>query len=823
MLSTPPPSPQFPQSPEPTRPSLSTIEALIAVTLRLFSHFYSSGSDASLPPSPNVRRKMHAKFLEEDLTAFRCEDGSETDSSLSHDAIMTSVLLENPERETRWYFRYFLGKDHANLAATIVGPEGPEVVLLSVLQDIEDNHVKTILWRASGSEHMTFTIDKVVKSSRQFDFKTIFSGFDVALADRPIEELLDPNVQQRLLILEEQEGAVNFKIGILYALPGQETDDDMFSNEHGSPAFNEFCSLLGDKVELEGWANFRGGLDVKAGSTGTHSHHTTEFGKEIMFHVSTLLPYSSGNRQQLERKRHLGNDICNIVFVDGEFTGFDPTKIKSQFNHVFAVVSRNPKDETYTVRMYIKQSVAQFGPALPNPPSFKDPKQLRRFLLVKLLNGEKAALAAKQATFAKKRARTLQALIESIYADAKSAGLVANITSSRTGRSKRISKPVTDFRAKGQAIKVDKIRSGAAPTSTLSNSGEASALTEPWTPICITTEFPQQLFCGDQWDGDLLVATETGVYLVTIGLHRSGELNMACIIDNSLTVAQISVDERAGFAIFRTIKSSDLAASNGSGASTRKNAGRGSQLYIVPLDHLVQARRDQVPLSKKSLKSFVLPEARGCHLFAIKMGSSSTTASFLKQSCKLAVAVGKKEFTCSDVVMSLAVGRGQPGSSGQICVGLVSGDYQLLKLQEPFEVNVLINADDYAHHLESYSCQEIVEAEGDNTYEYMLGYNRATAFREHNGAETRDFEIQWRSQPQALVYVNPYILAFTRDAIHVATLINGNLVKGRAYVRKMSIDNFSDAVRSARESVAELYVNEPASTAPAFKTLVEED
>ena len=35
---------------------------------------------------------------------------------------------------------------------------------------------------------------------------------------------------QDLLLLEEQEGSVNFKFGILYTQPGQTSDDEMFSN-----------------------------------------------------------------------------------------------------------------------------------------------------------------------------------------------------------------------------------------------------------------------------------------------------------------------------------------------------------------------------------------------------------------------------------------------------------------------------------------------------------------------------------------------------------------------------------------------------------------
>jgi hypothetical protein len=35
---------------------------------------------------------------------------------------------------------------------------------------------------------------------------------------------------QDLLLLEEQEGSVNFKFGVLYARPGQTSDDEMLSN-----------------------------------------------------------------------------------------------------------------------------------------------------------------------------------------------------------------------------------------------------------------------------------------------------------------------------------------------------------------------------------------------------------------------------------------------------------------------------------------------------------------------------------------------------------------------------------------------------------------
>lgn len=88
--------------------------------------------------------------------------------------------------------------------------------------------------------------------------------------------------------MEEQEGSVNFKFGVLYAKAGQGSDDEMFSNgnspfkifpfsknsrlkncyelfkkERGSKEFERFLTILGNKIRLKGWDKYRGGLDVK--------------------------------------------------------------------------------------------------------------------------------------------------------------------------------------------------------------------------------------------------------------------------------------------------------------------------------------------------------------------------------------------------------------------------------------------------------------------------------------------------------------------------------------------------------------------------------
>lgn len=180
---------------------------------------------------------------------------------------------------------------------------------------------------------------------------------------------------------------------------------------------------------------FRGGLDVTRGQTGTESVYTNFRGKEIMFHVSTKLPFTEGDSQQvsgggvrittmclgeegylkdciegtmvimlgimaaviakvvmrglvnrwvwdirqtgvwgpiilfcsfspafslyyffplqLQRKRHIGNDIVAIIFQD-ESTPFVPDMIASNFLHAYVVVQLTHSttgDTLYKVRI----------------------------------------------------------------------------------------------------------------------------------------------------------------------------------------------------------------------------------------------------------------------------------------------------------------------------------------------------------------------------------------------------------------------------------------------------------------------------------------
>uniref|UniRef100_S4RGL1 RAP1 GTPase activating protein a n=1 Tax=Petromyzon marinus TaxID=7757 RepID=S4RGL1_PETMA len=196
---------------------------------------------------------------------------------------------------------------------------------------------------------------------------------------------------------------------------GQKTEGEVFGNRQESAALDAFLGMLGDPVQLHNFSGFRGGLDVTHGQTGSESVYTRFLDREVMFHISTKLPYTEGDAQQLQRKRHIGNDIVALVFQE-ESTPFVPDMIASNFLHAYVVVQPfRPGDGStwYKVAVTARNDVPMFGPPLPDPPVFKKGEALREFLLTKLINAEHASYKARK--FSALEERTRAALLDTLY------------------------------------------------------------------------------------------------------------------------------------------------------------------------------------------------------------------------------------------------------------------------------------------------------------------------------------------------------------------------------------------------------------------------
>ncbi|KAK5936199.1 hypothetical protein CgunFtcFv8_027674, partial [Champsocephalus gunnari] len=157
-----------------------------------------------------------------------------------------------------------------------------------------------------------------------------------------------------------------------------------------------------------------GGLDVSHGQTGSQSVYSVHREQEIMFHVSTKLPFIEGDAQQLQRKRHIGNDIVALVFQE-DATPFVPDMIASNFLHAFILVQPEGDSDSYKVSVTAREDVPPFGPPLPIPAVFKKGPDFREFLLTKLINAELACYKSER--FARLEERTRAALLDSLLED----------------------------------------------------------------------------------------------------------------------------------------------------------------------------------------------------------------------------------------------------------------------------------------------------------------------------------------------------------------------------------------------------------------------
>ncbi|CAG8474465.1 13101_t:CDS:2 [Cetraspora pellucida] len=286
---------------------------------------------------------------------------------LPRNLLYTDFQIEHLDMGSTWYRRYFIEKDHSTFVG-YVEPYGPVVISL-----VLDNRT------VNANRESVYWYRYIIRKKQLPDDRGLLSGPPILpMGDLPADDLLKTI------------------IGVLYCTPTQKTEEEWFSNTTTSIAYENFLQILGEKVKLLGFDGFAGGLDTVTEGTGEYSIYDTGTWKDftIMYHVSTLLPYEKSNKHQITRKRHIGNDVVCIIFQDVR-RPFSPLAIRSQFLHVYVVVSpvqiNIGTSRAYRVDIVCKDGVPYFGPPLPDPPIFDDPVLLKKFLVATVINGQNAA------------------------------------------------------------------------------------------------------------------------------------------------------------------------------------------------------------------------------------------------------------------------------------------------------------------------------------------------------------------------------------------------------------------------------------------------
>jgi len=339
------------------------------------------------------------------------EGGFWVDPSSSHDSSFDSdgnpmigegLVGEHEDAPCRTYRAHFLQSEHFNFCG-LEENVGPMVLSVKYYTDLEnqDNHIRIILRLTSGTMHKLVGVDGLPDHPSPILLARMVSP-DISIST--LQPVLCPRASELLLSFDEHVLVNNFKFGVVYQRIGQTTEEALFGNRNHSPAMERFLESIGKRVLLSEHSGYRGGLDTQFGQTGDYTFYTAHQGKEVMFHVATLLPFSETDTQQLQRKRHIGNDIVSLVFQEGS-TPFTPDMVTSHFLHSYIVVQ--PVDgDRYRVTVTARGDVPYFGPSLPSPPIFKRGPEFREWLLCKLINAETACYKAEKFSKLEQRTRT---------------------------------------------------------------------------------------------------------------------------------------------------------------------------------------------------------------------------------------------------------------------------------------------------------------------------------------------------------------------------------------------------------------------------------
>ena len=272
---------------------------------------------------------------------FKTENGIEAQGYHIEDCreCITSLAATKIEFDTTHnipYFAKFLyGEPFVVHYGT--GPTaGPVVVVSTPARDLEGVH-RVMCWTPT--------------ETRRFTVPALPSWVDVlqeaypALADVKFDTAPPGSsyvIQDDLLEFEQLSLVKAYKFAILYAAPGQTTEAEMLNNAAGSPNYDAFVNVLGNTVNLVNWESYRGGLSTaESAIDGERSVYTIYRDIEVMFHVATLMPLSPNDPKQINRKRHIGNDVVVVIFKERSdpLDAIDVTSFHTRFNRLLFLSS----------------------------------------------------------------------------------------------------------------------------------------------------------------------------------------------------------------------------------------------------------------------------------------------------------------------------------------------------------------------------------------------------------------------------------------------------------------------------------------------------
>lgn len=156
------------------------------------------------------------------------------------------------------------------------------------------------------------------------------------LIDKLVQLQVDERFERGLGIIDNLKPRESVKIGVIYVAPGQQDEREILMNSGGSQEFQDFLHCLGEVIDIREHQGNLGGLDP-SGSAGNLTISYADWQFDVIFHIVPLMPTDPTDEQQVQKKRHVGNDIVHIVWSD-HWRDYRQDTMLTHFNFIIIVI-----------------------------------------------------------------------------------------------------------------------------------------------------------------------------------------------------------------------------------------------------------------------------------------------------------------------------------------------------------------------------------------------------------------------------------------------------------------------------------------------------
>eukprot|EP00048_Salpingoeca_helianthica_P011232 m.161138 g.161138 ORF g.161138 m.161138 type:complete len:616 (-) comp15192_c1_seq4:27-1874(-) len=318
-------------------------------------------------------------------------------------------LYQIMRAEATYYRRHFVGKDHWNFFS-------PQGVILSVrveggaVSDEELPHVRVVLRTADTTRRQRLPVSAF---QSPLNPANILSVIEPSLAQIALKPVLSRGDDPTSILLDMDEHRLHetFKFALLCVREGQTSEETMLLTDDLPPAAAPFLDML---------------CGTRASRAGVIE--TQWDGYTVLFHTPALMPRDATG-STTTRRRHISHCTVALVFLDTT-TPLRSEIFSSHLLHVLIVV-RPAGPAAYRVAVAAKHGVGWFDPPCEDGQLFAAGPDLRRFLLVKLINAEVSAMQTE--TFSRVARRTRATLLHAAVETFE--GLAARVPSPTLGPS----------------------------------------------------------------------------------------------------------------------------------------------------------------------------------------------------------------------------------------------------------------------------------------------------------------------------------------------------------------------------------------------------